>query len=293
MKIRNLFAAAGLAMALSVSAAKPTIGVIVYNLDSIDQKFSELKEQGFGSCEINWNSRMCTPELAKKVKAASEATGIKVTTILGVPGSGHWNFTQGPATIGIVPPEGREAKIAELKKMIDFAQQAGITAMHTHFGFIPEDPNSELYKEFIVNARKLAEYAKERGRDIYFETGQETPIALVRALKDIGTGNVFVNCDTGNLLLYGKANPVDAIRMFGPYLRELHAKDGFYPTPEDPDHLGREVPIPYGMVNFPAVIDQLKVIGFEGAITIECELGGAQRDYALRTRIYLQGLLDR
>jgi L-ribulose-5-phosphate 3-epimerase len=36
----------------------------------------------------------------------------------------------------------------------------------------------------------------------------------------------------------------------------------------------------------------LKKQGYQGAITIECELNGNQHDYVIKTRKYLQGLLD-
>ena len=58
------------------------------------------------------------------------------------------------------------------------------------------------------------------------------------------------------------------------------------------DKTGAEVPIPTGEVNFPAVIAELKKQGFQGALTIECELNGARHDYVIKTREYLQGLLD-
>jgi sugar phosphate isomerase/epimerase len=167
---------------------------------------------------------------------------------------------------------------------------ADIPAMHSHFGFIPEEPTSELYTSFIATMRELCQYAKDRGVMIYCETGQETPTTLIRAIHDIGTGNIFVNCDTANLILYGKANPVDAIYQFGDLLKELHAKDGHYPT--DPYYLGREVKIPEGKVNFPAVVKALKDIGFKGVMTIECELGGDNTDYVLKTKKYLEELIE-
>ena len=138
----------------------------------------------------------------------------------------------------------------------------------------------------------LAAYAKERNVMIYFETGQETPTTLIRAIKDIGTGNVFINCDLANLLMYGKANSLDAVKQFGSLIKEFHAKDGKYPDPNNPYELGAEVPIPTGEVNFPAVISELKKQGFQGAVTIECELNGTRHDYVLKTREYLKGLLD-
>ena len=232
-------------------------------------------------------------DFIEKVKAASKKHNIKVTTVVGVPGS-HcvWNFRQGPATIGLVPKEERAEKIKVYHEMIDFCAMAEIPAMHSHFGFIPEDPSSEQYKDFIKVMQDLANYAKQRGVMIYFETGQETPTTLIRAIKDIATGNVFINCDLANLLMYGKANSLDAVKQFGSLIKEFHAKDGRYPDPNNPYELGAEVPIPTGEVNFPAVIAELKKQGFQGALTIECELNGARHDYVIKTREYLQGLLD-
>src|SRR5439155_17279858 len=85
---------------------------------------------------------------------------------------------------------------------------------------------------------------KQNGQTFRCETGQETPITLVRAIKDIGLDNVGVNFDVANLILYGKANPLDAVELLGPYIMGMHAKDGLYPT--DPKQLGREVPIGQG-----------------------------------------------
>ena len=284
----------------SQSAAKNkiTIGTIVYKWDNIDQSFKELKEAKFTSCQLNYNERM-DEAFAKKLKKASKKYGIRITTVVGVPIArslgirNRWNFTEGPSTIGLVPKEGREEKIAVYHKMIDFCKLAGIPAMHSHFGFIPEDCSSEQYKDFINVMKGLAGYAKEQGIDIYFETGQETPTTLIRAIKDINTGNCFINCDVANLLLYGKANPTDAIRQFGPLVKDVHAKDGTYPSREDPYHLGKEKKIPEGDVDFPAIIKILKEEGYEGAITIECELNGKSQDYLANTRQYLQNLLDK
>lgn len=277
-----------------IAQDKITIGVIQYDLSNIDKSFKDLHDQGFGSCEINYRKSALTKDFAEQVKMASKKHNIKVTTLVGVPGSKSvWNFRQGPATIGLVPVEERADKIKVYHEMIDFCAMADIPAMHSHFGFIPEDPSSEQYKDFIKVMQKLANYAKERKVMIYFETGQETPTTLIRAIKDIGTGNVFINCDLANLLMYGKANSLDAVKLFGSLIKEFHAKDGKYPDPDNPYELGAEVPIPTGEVDFPAVIAELKKQGFKGAVTIECELNGSRHDYVIKTRKYLQELLDK
>lgn len=296
MKVKHCLLVAALLFACATVQAgnKITIGVIQYDLSDIDKSFKDLHEQGFGSCEINYKKNTLNEAFAEKVKEASKKHDIKVTTLVGVPGSkSEWNFRRGPATIGLVPEEERAEKIKVYHEMIDFCAMADIPAMHSHFGFIPEDPSSEQYTSFIKVMQDLANYAKERNIMIYFETGQETPTTLIRALKDIGTGNVFINCDLANLLMYGKANSLDAVKQFGSLIKEFHAKDGKYPDPNNPYELGQEVPIPTGEVDFPAVIAELKKQGFQGAVTIECELNGSRHDYVVKTRKYLQELLDK
>lgn len=267
-----------------------SIGVLTGSPD-IEKLFQSLQEAKFTSCQLGYASYM-NQAYADRLKAAQQKYGIRVTTVVICPGNYAWDFIKGPSTNGLVPVEGIEAKMDAYRQAIDFCQMARIPAMHSHFGFIPEDPLSPDYRFFINNMRELAVYAKERGVDIYFETGQETPIALVRTIKDVGTGNLFINCDVANLILYGKANPTDAVRLFGPLVKDLHIKDGTYPDREDPYHLGHEKPIPEGDVDFPAIIKILKEEGYQGALTIEYELGDQTKDYMEKTRLYLQNLLD-
>ena len=61
--------------------------------------------------------------------------------------------------------------------------------------------------------------------------------------------------------------PVDALDVFGKYVRGVHGKDGLYPT--DGRELGQEVPIGEGKVDFPRFIARLKECGYDGDITIK------------------------
>ena len=108
-----------------------------------------------------------------------------------------------------------------------------------------------------------------------FETGQETPITLLRTILTVNTGNLGINLDPANLLLYGKANPCDALDVFGKYVMGVHAKDGEYPT--DPLYLGQEKRIGDGRVNFPLLIEKLKKLGYDGSLTIEREISGEKQ----------------
>jgi L-ribulose-5-phosphate 3-epimerase len=231
------------------------------------------------------------PDLGGRLRAALEAHKIEATSlVVGGPGKEVWNFTEGPQTIGLVPRATRDARAAYIRKASDFAKSCGIAAVQTHCGFLPEDPNDALYKETVVLLRELANLCKTNGQTFRYETGQETPITLVRTIEDVGVDNQGVNFDLANLILYGKANPVDAIEILAPYIQGIHAKDGLWPT--NPKELGQEVPIGKGNVDFPRIIARLKEIHYQGAVTIEREISGAQQIEDLRAaKVYLEKLI--
>ena len=263
------------------------LGVIT-GADNPEEDLRIVRDLGFPTCQLS--VKEFSPQLAERLSSALGKYRLKPTSLICMgPGTYKWNFTEGPSTIGLVPRAERPARVRRLMQGIDFCRASGIPAVHAHFGFIPEDPKNELYIEFINTMKPIGEYAHKQGVEIYFETGQETPVTLLRAIQDIGTGNLFVNYDTANLVMYGTANPLDGLKVIGKYVRALHAKDGKYPT--DPDELGREVPIPQGEVDFPAIIKYLKNLGFKGSITIEYELAEQNNEYILKTKEYLEKII--
>lgn len=271
-----------------VAGGKILTGVIS-GADNPNEDLKRVRDFGFHTCQLSIETY--SPKLAKSLSDALIKYSLLPTSLICMgPGVYKWNFTEGPSTIGLVPRENRQSRVERLKQGIDFCKAVGIPAVNAHFGFIPEDPEEILYKEFIGTMKQLGEYALSKGINIYFETGQETPVTLLRAITDIGTGNLFVNYDTANLVLYGKANPLDGLKVIGNYVRSLHAKDGLYPV--NPRELGKEVPIPTGEVDFPKILAYLKKIGFSGHVTIEYELGEQSRDYLLKTKSYLEDIIS-
>jgi L-ribulose-5-phosphate 3-epimerase len=231
------------------------------------------------------------PGLVERLQQALEKHAIEPTAlVVGGPGKEIWDFYQGPLTIGLVPRETRAARIAHIKEASGFAKQCGITAVQTHCGFIPEDPNDPVYNETVAAIREVATYCKRNNQNFRYETGQETPITLVRTIQDVGTDNQGVNFDLANLILYGKANPADAVELLGPYVQGIHAKDGMWPT--NPKELGQEVPIGKGKVDFPRIVERLKELDYRGAVTIEREISGPQQmDDVRDAKAYLEKLI--
>jgi L-ribulose-5-phosphate 3-epimerase len=267
------------------------LGVVVWvpNGQTPDHTIARVQQLSFSSCQVGFRNLAAGD--AGPLKAALEKHKVQATALLELgPGPKVWNFYQGPLTIGLIPPATREARIAALKRAVDVAQACGIPAVHTHCGFIPENPNDPIYPQAVAAVREVAVYAKQRGRIFLCETGQETPITLLRMIRDTGQDNVFVNLDLANLILYDKGNPVDALDVIGPLVRGMHAKDGKFPT--NPQNLGEEVPIGQGKVDFREVLKKLKALDYHGPMTIEREIEGTQQGAdILASKAYLTKLI--
>ena len=257
------------------------VGTMVrYDVDvDLVQKFRQCQELGINSCQISiWNTKIfASEEHVNIVRSAIEQTGIKVSSLwAGYSGPCEWNFTAGPDTIGLVPTAYRSERLNELKNASDFAENIGVNQIITHVGFIPENPSDSEFNRLVAALRNLCSYMKNKSQYFLFETGQETPITLLRTIEAIGTGNLGINLDTANLILYGKANSADAITVFGKYVMDTHIKDGFFPT--DGMYLGKECRAGDGKANIPTVIKKLlSEYGYTGPFTIEREISGDQQ----------------
>ena len=250
------------------------LGLILGVEPEPEAAMATLENLGIPTCQVYLNR--FDPAFAARLRKSLDTANIEATSlVVGGPGKESWDFYDGPLTIGLVPRETRAARIAHIKAAADFAARVDIPAVQTHAGFIPENPNDPVYKELVAAMREVAEYCSRYRQNFRYETGQETPITLVRAMHDVGLSNQGVNFDLANVIMYGKANPVDAIEVLAPYIQGIHAKDGLWPT--NPRELGAEVPIGKGKVDFPRIVERLKEIHYRGAVTIEREISGPRQ----------------
>jgi len=249
------------------------IGIIVSLRRLLDEGPGEIQSLGLRTVQCNnWDVSLATRENAARVR---DLLGDRVTIAsvwAGWPGPAVWDFVDGPATLGLVPAAYRAERIAALKRGADMASWLGVRDVTTHVGFIPENPSTTEYRDVVVAVREVARYCRDLGLYFNFETGQETPTTLMRTIEDVGLDNLGINLDPANLLMYGKANPVDALDVFGQWVRGTHCKDGEYPT--DGRSLGVERAMGEGRVNFPVLIPKLKSLGYKGHLTIEREIAG-------------------
>lgn len=294
---RSFLGAAALALAhspgRSVLAAAPDefrLGMFVSLRDGDPRRtLEQVAGLGLDLCELY--TEQFGDEQAARLKAATAATKVEVHAIFTMgPGRQAWDHRQGPPTNGLVPRATRPARVARLKQASDFARTVGVTRLETHCGYVPEDPNDPLYGETVEALREVARHCQANGQTLLYHAGAETPVTMLRTIRDVGLDNQGIGLDTANPIMYGTGHPADALEIYGQYVRTVNPKDALWPS--DPIALGREVPIGSGKVDFPRVLAGLRALKYQGPLIIEREISGPQQIADIRQSIvYLRGLM--
>jgi sugar phosphate isomerase/epimerase len=167
---------------------------------------------------------------------------------------------------GFVDPEKNRELIPRLYQQVDLAADLGTNIITTHIGVVPPEPNAvwDVLRE-ALNA--IGRYAENHGVMLATETGPESGPVLCALLDSLETEGVMVNFDPANLVMAGY-NLDEALDALMPYIVHTHAKDGWC----DPGKW-REAPLGGGDVPWPRYVARLKASGYDGAFTIEREVG--------------------
>lgn len=294
----GIAAAAAAAVAGGFSAGSPAdtpkrafrLGLLVGVKDDPEAVLSHVHDLGLPT--VHLSMRDFSDEMAPRVRAALDRYQVEATVFISSgPGEDKYDLVEGPLTNSLVPARFRRERIDHLKRASDFAKRVGIPALFNQWGFIPEVPSDPWYEPTVAAVREIASHCRGNGQVFFNETGQETPITLLRTIQDSGMDNIAICLDAANLVLYGKGNPVDALDVLGKYVRAVHAKGGFYPT--DPRYLGKQVPayVP-NKVDWPRLIQRLKGLGYDSTVTIEAVTRPPARDHDIQEdKAYLERLI--
>lgn len=253
--------------------------------------FEKLARMGFESCQLVYKPEIYRRSDAEFIRAEADRRGIEISAKLGgfrdpYNAGGSYAFL----TSGFNALPYQQLRLEYAMRSVEFTRWLGITDNIFHAGYIPNNPFSPDYANLIAPLKILCGYAKSIGANILYETGAESPIALLNCITDVGADNLFINFDTANCILYGYGNPVDALYTFGPYVRSMHAKDGLPPC--KPHTLGQETALGDGYVDFPKVFEKLRALGYDGHVTIEREISGPQQQADIeRAAAYLRTLM--
>jgi sugar phosphate isomerase/epimerase len=197
---------------------------------------------------------------------------IEVTAVFGgFDGESYADIPTVENTVGLVPPATREARLAEMKQISDFARMLDCSVIALHLGFVPHDTTTAEYAQIVDVTRDLCNYAAQNGQNLHLETGQESADGLMQFIGDTGVDNLFVNFDPANMILYGTGEPIEALELIGDRVRSVHLKDAKWAANPGREW-GAEVALGEGDVNIERYLMTLKNIGYFGPLTIEREI---------------------
>ncbi|TWT62498.1 sugar phosphate isomerase/epimerase family protein [Rubinisphaera italica] len=216
-----------------------------------------------------------TPARAKEFLAQCQAAGITVTCVFcGFSNESYADIATTAKTVGLVPEVTRQERAIDAQLTAEFARELGCDTLGMHIGFVPEDRNSESYRDLIAVTQALLDELEEHGQKLHLETGQETAVHLLSFLSDVNRKNIFINFDPANMILYGTGDPIEALKKVAPHVRSVHCKDAVWAENEEDRGTawGSEVALGKGDVNMKEYLTTLKEIGYKGPLTIEREL---------------------
>ena len=175
------------------------------------------------------------------------------------------------ATGGIAPDQTWTANWRNIQTTVQLARRLSLGLVTFHAGFLPHDSRTPEFSKMLQRLDEVADAFGAAGLTLGLETGQETATDLAQLLRALKRPNLGVNFDPANMLLYDKGDPIEALRLLGPWIRQVHIKDAVRTL--KPATWGEEVVVGTGQVDWRAFFSTLDQIGFTGSLVIEREAG--------------------
>ena len=160
------------------------------------------------------------------------------------------------------------------------ASKMGLKLVTFHAGFLPSDESDPAFAKMMQRLDVMADIFMVHNILVGLETGQETAPELAELLHKLNHPNIGVNFDPANMILYDKGDPVQALRILAPWIRQVHLKDAR--RTQVPGTWGEEVPMGTGEVDWRAFFATFKQVIFNVYLAIEREQG-SQRVQDIRT----------
>jgi sugar phosphate isomerase/epimerase len=167
-------------------------------------------------------------------------------------------------TGGIAPDATWEQNIKNISEGAALAKKMGLKLVTFHAGFLPPDESHPTFGKMLQRLDVVADIFMVQNILLGLETGQETAPELAALLHKLNHPNIGVNFDPANMVMYDKGDPVKALHILAPWIRQVHIKDAR--RTKVPGTWGPEVPVGTGDVNWRAFFSTFKHVVFNADI---------------------------
>ncbi|MDX1952591.1 MAG: sugar phosphate isomerase/epimerase family protein [Verrucomicrobiota bacterium] len=211
-----------------------------------------------------------------------------VSGMFGTMGEDYTTMESIKATGGIVPDHTWQGNWKNIQQIARIAADHGISLVTFHSGFLPHDESDPSFKKILERIAQIADLFHAHQLELGFETGQEDAPTLHAFLTKLNRPNVGVNFDPANMILYDKGDPIEALKILAPFLKQCHVKDAI--RTNIPGSWGNEVPVGKGEVDWKSFFNTLQQVGFQGNCCIEREAGNQRIEDIKTAHSYLVNL---
>lgn len=174
-------------------------------------------------------------------------------------------------TGGIAPDATWEQNLKNISGAAAIARKMGLKLVTFHAGFLPPNESHPTFAKMLQRLDVVADIFMVQNVLLGLETGQETAHELAGLLHKLNHPNIGVNFDPANMIMYDKGDPVKALHVLAPWIRQVHIKDA-----KRTNRLGtwgEEVPVGTGEVDWRGFFSTFKHVVFNVNLCIEREYG--------------------
>ncbi len=233
---------------------------------------ARLEDIGIHRVQLALDPLRENPKVWDATEACFRDKGISVVSgMFGCVGEDYSTLQSIRDTGGLAPDSTWEQNRRNIRATVPIARRLGLKLLAFHAGFLPHDESDPNFGKMLGRLSEVADVFADAGMNLGLETGQETAPVLLEVLQKLNRKNVGVNFDPANMILYDKGDPIEALRVLGGWVRQVHIKDAV--RTKVPGTWGEEVPVGTGQVDWRAFIATLNAHNFTGDLVIEREAG--------------------
>jgi L-ribulose-5-phosphate 3-epimerase len=256
------------------------VGVCSWSLRAADMRelVETVRELGLSHVQLALGPLVFLDDKRKHFELGQlRGSGLTITAgMIGFPGEDYSTIPRIRATGGFVPDDAWTLRRRLTIEAAKLAQELEVKILTTHAGFIPPS-NHVDYPKLLSRVGELAKALADLNVALAMETGQEGASELLQFLNDLPSGNVGVNFDPANMILYGQGDEIQAVKTLDRHIRHVHVKDAV--ESEKPGiEWGKEVAVGAGDVDLPGFVLALDQAGYGGPLVIERETSGRGLD---------------
>jgi sugar phosphate isomerase/epimerase len=266
------------------------IGVCSWSLrpESPEDLVKKVRETGLECLQLALGPLLSGQWKTDELRAACKKAKLEILSgMMAMQGEDYTTLASIQLTGGVRPDKHWKQNLETARAAAALAKELELPLVTFHAGFLSESRSDPERTKMTERLRILADVFHEHKLELGLETGQESADTLVEVLGRLDKPNVGVNFDPANMILYGKGEPVAALKRLGHDVLQAHVKDAR--ASHKKGRWGSEVVVGTGEVDWPAFLALVRALPQTVDLMIEREAGETRVEDIKKARALLEG----